>query len=328
VLDGVTPELDRWVDDNTTATDVALVPIDGARWARPRYAWSIGGLAEVHQAPATALRRAIASRRLASEGAERQRALLQLDAELAGVLASKLPLEATHLVVSQTLLPHLWRLGVLGGRTFDVLATRPPLSDLHAQLDRAARCHPQSKTLADFRADPHLLAAEAEAFARADRIVTAHTQLAASFGPKAVRVPWILPPARTLPKRSPGDRLHVWFPATTLGRKGCRALREAIDDLPIRLFAPNRVLESPHFWSGHDVVLGPVDPANVDVVALPAWVEPAPRTLLNAVAMSLPVIASTACGLATVAGVHEVAPDDIEGLRAALRDHIECNRLD
>jgi hypothetical protein len=321
VLDGVTPELDRWVRTEAAGSDVALVPIDGARWHRPRYAWSTAGFARVQQAPALALRRAIASRRLAAEGAARQRALLDLDAELATALARAIPMEATHLVVAQTLLPHLQRAGVLGGRTFDVLATRPSLAHLHATLDRAAACHPESRTLADFRADPWLVEAEAHALARADRIVSPHAELAAAFGDRAVRVPWVVPPSRPRPARAPGAPLSVWFPASTLARKGCRELLHATADLPIRVHAPDRVLEAPGFWAGRDVVLGPVDPRAVDLVVLPAWVEPAPRVLLSAIATGLPVVASTACGLADVPGVEEVATGDAEALRAVLARH-------
>ncbi|MNX44761.1 hypothetical protein D3C86_752580 [compost metagenome] len=52
---------------------------------------------------------------------------------------------------------------------------------------------------------------------------------------------------------------------------------------------------------------------------LPAHVEHAPRALLRAVAAGVPVVASTACGLAGVPGVHEVAPGDIDALRTALQ---------
>ncbi len=61
--------------------------------------------------------------------------------------------KATHVVVQQNLLPFLWRAGVLGGRTFDVLMTALPLKNLQTQLDFAASLHPESKTLADFRVD-------------------------------------------------------------------------------------------------------------------------------------------------------------------------------
>jgi hypothetical protein len=57
-----------------------------------------------------------------------------------------------HACVAQSLLPHLWRDGALGGRTFDVLMTRLPLRVLHARLDEAWMRKPDRKSLCEFRA--------------------------------------------------------------------------------------------------------------------------------------------------------------------------------
>jgi glycosyltransferase involved in cell wall biosynthesis len=59
---------------------------------------------------------------------------------------------------------------------------------------------------------------------------------------------------------------------------------------------------------------------------LPAHVEHAPRALLRAVAAGVPVVASTACGLAGLQGLHnvaEIAPGDIDALRTALRTALQ-----
>jgi hypothetical protein len=58
-------------------------------------------------------------------------------------------------------------------------------------------------------------------------------------------------------------------------------------------------------------------------VVLPAWVEHQPRRLLQAVAASVPVIATTACGLAGVPGVTTIPIGDVTALRGAL---IEVSR--
>jgi glycosyltransferase involved in cell wall biosynthesis len=63
--------------------------------------------------------------------------------------------------------------------------------------------------------------------------------------------------------------------------------------------------------------------AGASVVVLPAHIEHAPRALLRAVAAGLPVVASTACGLAALPGVREVAAGDVEAMRTALR--AACN---
>ncbi len=63
-----------------------------------------------------------------------------------------IPVESTHLVITQNLLPFLWEEGVLGGRTFDVLMNRLPVEILHKRLDMAKENFPESNTLDDFRA--------------------------------------------------------------------------------------------------------------------------------------------------------------------------------
>ncbi|MEX1366270.1 MAG: VanW family protein [Nannocystaceae bacterium] len=316
LVDGVWPEHDAWLGQQRDPSDILLLPLDGRRLHRARYAWSSEGFAAVHSFPALALRRAIGSRRLAHQGAARQRALSRYETQLAEAMAQRLPATATHLVVAQPLLPHLWRLGALGGRHFDVLMTRPPLHRLHAALDRAHRLHPSSATLADFRADFAWMELEAEALAAADRIVTPHAGIAQAFGERAVRLGWSRPPATPRPSQSSSGPARLWFPASTLGRKGAYELREALAGLPpveLRLGGP--VLEAPGFW-GRPTRPGGLDEA--DLVVLPAHVESAPRRLLAARARGLPVIASDACGLDPEPGLTIVAAGDPAALRQAI----------
>ena len=56
----------------------------------------------------------------------------------------------------------------------------------------------------------------------------------------------------------------------------------------------------------------------IAAIVLPAIVEHQPRALLAALASSIPVIATPACGLAPRAGLTLVPPMDAEALRAAL----------
>lgn len=319
LVDGVWPEHDAWLRSERDPADLLLLPLDGRRLHRARYAWSSAGFAAVRSFPGLALRRAIGSRRLARQGAARQRALARFEAELAEAMAERLPPAATHLVVAQPLLPHLWRMGVLGGRRFDVLMTRPPLAMLHEALDRAHRLHPQSPTLADFRADPQWMELEAAALAAADRIVTPHAAIARRFGDRALRLGWSRPPTTPRPPRPRGGPPRLWLPASTLGRKGAYELREALAALPLaavelRLGGP--VLESPGFWD-RPARPGTLDDA--DLVVLPAHVETSPRRLLAARARGIPVIASDACGLDPEPGLVIVPAGDAEALREALR---------
>lgn len=316
LVDGRWPEHDAWLRAEHGPTDVLMLPLDGRRLGRARYAWSSEGFAAVHAFPALTIQRALASRRLATQGAARQRALLRHEARLAAAMARRLPASATHLVVTQTLLPHLWRAGALGGRCFDVLMTRPPLWMLHAALDRAARLHPDSPTLADFRADPAAVALEREALAAAERIVTPHAGIAREFGARAVRVGWDRPPqvpARVDRARSGPPR--VLFPASTLGRKGAYELREALRDLDITLMRGGPVLEGPDFW-GRPVPTGGIDDA--ELVVLPAHAEAAPRRLLDALARGRRVVASDACGLDPEPGLTLVPAGDAVALREAI----------
>ena len=80
-------------------------------------------------------------------------------------------------------------------------------------------------------------------------------------------------------------------------------------------------LEGADFWAG--VQLAPVEPGahwldGVRAVVHPALAEAAPRRLLEALAAGVPVIATTACGLAPQAGLTLVPMDDADALAAAM----------
>ncbi|MFO0988462.1 MAG: VanW family protein [Alphaproteobacteria bacterium] len=321
LLDGVVPEFDAHVQATRRDGDTLFVPLDGKRFGKPNYAWTTAGFAKVRTATLATLRRAWQSRRLADQGAVRQRALLAAAERLARRYARRLAPEATHLVVAQGLLPHLWRDGHLKGRSFDVLMTALPMGVLQQRLDDAARLHPESRTLGDFRADPALVAAEAAALARARKIVTAHADVAALFPTKAVTLEWIVP--RSAPAAAPaaGAKHRVVFPAATLGRKGAYELRAALKGLDVTLVIAGAEHEGADFWNGFDVERrrpGPDLLAGASAVVLPAFVEHAPRALLRARAACVPVIASRECGLPRQPGVSLVPAGDVSALSAAL----------
>lgn len=306
LVDAFQPEHHAWMTAHRRPEDSLLLPLKSRR-----YPWSASGM--VRHAPLTALRRSLTSRRLARQGAARQRALLAMDEAMARALARRLPPLARHVTISQNLLPFLWEAGVLGGRTFDVFMTRLPMRDLEATLDAAARQHPESPTLADFRAPDDIVRAEAEALAAARQWITPHSAIAGLAGCRAAPLEWQLPQMR------PAARGRVFvFPASTLGRKGAYDLRSVARELhlPIRLGGP--VLEGENFWQG--VEASPAGDAWLDgaaAVVLPAWVEHQPRRLLRAVAAGVPVIASEACGLRQVQGVTTIPTGDAGALRAA-----------
>ena len=316
LVDAWWPEHDAYLREQAGPGDWLFTPLDSLRLGLGPYRWNSAGFAAVRQAPWLVAARSWRSRRLARQGAARQRALLEMDEALARHYARGLPFAATHLVVSQTLLPFLWREGALGGRSFDVLMTRLPLAALQATLDRAARAWPQSPTLADFRADPALLEAEREALAAARRWVTPHSAIARLAGEKAEKLGWHLP-APVLVRAPRGTSIS--FPTSTLGRKGAYELRAVAKELDLSLLLGGPVLEGDRFWDG--VQATPANGAllrDAAVVVLPAWLEDQPRRLLQAAAAGVPVIASDACGLDGVSGVTTVAAGDVRAVCEAL----------
>lgn len=313
MVDGWWPEFDLAIQQRRKEGDWLLMPLRGQRFRN--YRWDMRGFARrVRQAPLETLWRSLGSRRLAAQGAERQRALLRYDEQLARRYARQLPPEALHLVVSQGLLPHLWRAGALGGRSFDVMMTRLPMRALEATLDRAAARHPDCGTLVDFRAPPELVEAEEEALAEARHWITPHSGIARIGGGRAVKLAWQIPPRDHFGER--GN--DVLFPASTLGRKGAYELAEAARELGLRVQLGGAMLEGTKCWRGIETGRASENWEGVGIVALPAWVEHQPRVLLRAVSAGLPVIAGEGCGLEGVAGVTTIAEGDIAGLKNAL----------
>ncbi|HSS22411.1 MAG TPA: VanW family protein [Pyrinomonadaceae bacterium] len=318
LLDEYWPEFDRYISNSKQERDLLCVPLDGRKYEKSNYAWTTDGFGLVKQSRFFALRRAYESRKSSAHGAARQAAALQSNEKLAARYATRLAYEVTHVTVMQNLLPYLWRQGHLTGRTFDVLMTRLPLANLQNRLDTAFQLHPESPTLSDFRANPELVASETAALARANRIITPHTEIAALFPEKSVLVDWVLPRVESIVKANKQQPARIVFPAATLGRKGVYELREALSGLEVELALAGPILERKDFWKGVRVRQLPRDVdwlESATAVVLPSFVEHNPRRLLEALARGVPVIASEACGLGNVGGVTTV---DTHG--SSLRD--------
>lgn len=292
VLDEVWPEHADFVRRQRKNEDQVLAPGGFVR-ALPRYAWPEA----TPTAPLATVRRHLTMRRVAkARGAVRQAAYLRDDERLALALAKRIDHRARHLVVSQTFVPFLWREGHLGGRTFDVLMTRYALADLHARLDAFAARHPDSPTIADFRAPEALVAAEAEALAGARRIVTPHHDIAEAHAGQAVWLDWAQPAVRD---RATGDR--VAFLGPTITRQGAREAREIARALPRPLIVFGPDLEGPDFWTGVPIErrafgLGWLD--GLGAIYHPAAITHAPRSLIEAQAHGVTIYAHASCGLA------------------------------
>jgi len=292
VLDEMWPELRDHVGRTVKAGDQVLVPGAFGK-TLPRYGWGLGRTAGGMET----VRRHLVMRRVArAAGAVRQAAYLGADRDLAKALARRIDFRAGHVVVSQTFLPFLWREGVMGGRSFDVLMTRYPLAALHARLDAVAARYPHSPTIADFRAPDAVVADEAEALTAARRVVSPHHDIAESFGERALWLDWQAPAAR--PRRT-GDRTAFLGP--TIARQGAHEVRDIAARLksPLIVFGPD--LEGGDFWRGVDIerrTMGAGWLDDIGAILHPAAITHVPRRLVEASAHGVAVYADASCGLA------------------------------
>jgi hypothetical protein len=288
LLDARWPEFDQWCAGHSRDGDRWLTPLDGRRFKKQNYAWSPPEEAEIYHATVATFLRSFRQRRLPAQGALRQKVLLEADRKLAEQYRKKLSPECRHLVISQNLLPHLWEMGVLGGRTFDVLMERWPLVELQRRLNVASKRHLESPTLGDFRADPVLVRMESEALAQAGKLITPHRAMAKHFGHRAWLLDWAMPEVEVRGGEV-GD--HFFLPCSPLGRKGIYDLEGG--GRKILVLGKAREGAGGEFYE--QGVLA--DLGTAEAVVLPAWIEHQPRLALQALAMGIPVYATEECGL-------------------------------
>jgi hypothetical protein len=317
LVDEAWPEFQALWAARAGPTDVLGLPLDGGRWRMGRYAWAGAPAGRTRDAMLAALGRSAAVRRLASKGPERRRAELAGAEAIARSLERLLTPDDLDIVVAQSLLPYLWRRGRLGGRRFSVLMTRAPMGVLQARLDEAHAAAPEQASLADFRADPALVAAEAMALAAAHGILTPHAAVAALFGERAERLDWMAPNRRAA-NGAAGRRIA--FPGPTAARKGAWAVRDAARALDLEVVTAGSELEGAGFWDGVKTMAPGTDWLDgVAAVVQPAVVEDNPRRLLRALAAGVPAIATPACGLDPQPGLTLIPPGNSAALIAALK---------
>lgn len=289
------PEFEKWCGRHHQEGDWWFTPLNGKRFRRENYAWKIPDGAKQQLETLKTLWRSFLHRSLPSQGAARQSALLAGEAGLALGYARRISPECRHLVISQSLLPHLQKLGVLGGRTYDVLMERWPLAELQRRLDEAASRFPESSSLADFRADSALIEAEEIALAGAGKLITPHRAIAQHFGHRAWLLEWEMPEVES--RKGPVNE-HLFLPCSPLGRKGIYELKEVIGERELRVLGRAREDELLDFFQQGTLA----DLETTRCLVLPAIIEHQPRLALRALAMGVPVIASRECGL----GPHEL----------------------
>jgi hypothetical protein len=308
------PEFQRYVQAARGIDDRFGVPINGARLGLGRYAWKMEGTNNVTSAPIAAFMRATALRLGAPSGPARRNKELAGSELIAKSLGRLLTPDIRTVTVAQSYLPFLYRDGLLGGREVSVLMSRLPMAALHARLDKAAAAHPDRASLADFRASAWLMAAETEALADATHIITPHAEIAAMFPGRAIRLPWQIP---EISRKNHRFGSHIVFPGPTIARKGAFAVRNAAIALGLEVAPLGSELEGPDFWAPARVTKWRGWDDTVAVVQ-PSLVEDQPRALLMALALGIPVIATSACGLPLQKGLTIIPSDDPSALTCEL----------
>ena len=197
--------------------------------------------------------------------------------------------------------------------------TQIPLRLMQGRLDAAFARHPQSRTLRDFRVDESLVRLEEEALDEADKLITSHSEIVSLFPGKTHLLEWYVPKTHVRFDNKALKR-RIFFPASTLGRKGIYELRDAIRDLDVALVLGGPILEDSKFWQGIETMTTTSLDHRYDVssVVLPSLIENEPRVLLEAISAGVPVIASEACGLSKVDGVRTIRTGSVNDLRCAI----------
>ena len=334
LVDAWTPEFARHLGEHVAQADW-FVP-----WVRPARrnagTWT-------PPSPHTCARRASWQRtwwlrRAAGEGGGRQAATLRGQSAIARAFARRLAPRHTHLVVDQGLLLPLARLGALQGRTYEVLMHALPVGELQQRLDAAAARWPAAGSLRDFRAAADDGDLEDAALRGATRFATPHRDVArhlrAHYPAPVTELEWMQPePAGLRP--SAGLRAAaplVAFPASALARKGAPELAAALRELGWRVIVLGTPSSDPTLWHGVSMAQASWRDTtwlqHADVVALPAWIEHAPRAVLRALAHGLPVVATRACGLPPSPRLHEIDAGDVPALVAALKQAVASRRTE
>jgi hypothetical protein len=320
LLNDATPELERWLHTHQEQADW-LLP-----WVRRgRQGWRPPQRASVQVAVLAGLRRTVRLRIAIGEGRARQALRQQAAQELALAYAKRLTPLHTQLVIAQDLLVPLWRLGVLGGRTYCVYLRELPASEIQARLDIGALLWPDEKEFRDFRVDEAWQRDEWAALAAATSRLTAHAmiiEVLAKAGLSAQCLPWCEPTLPTARRpTSAAQKLTLTLAASALARKGALEVAAVARALNARVLILGSAPTNPDHWRGIEWRLSGYESdwlAQTDVALLPAYIEHCPQVLLKALAAGIPVIATTACGLAARPGLTLVAPGDVSALKVAV----------
>jgi hypothetical protein len=320
-LDEKWSEFDKYVKSISTNSDNFIVALLKNRFVKSeRYSWKALNPKNTYSTTFQGIYRAIKLRVASKKKNNVFELMLELDKKIAKKAAKNIPLASTHLVISQNLLPFIYETGVLGGRTFDVLMTRLPFEKLHERLDFAFSKHTESPTLRDFRVPKELIELENKALTKARKIITTHSEIAEIFKNKVEKLNWELPMLPNIKQR--GNK--VLFPASAVGRKGAYEIKILAKELNFDLTVSGRTIENDNFWEGLKVDSFKGNYDQIGLVIYPTYIEHQPRQILKAIAMGIPVITTTACGLDSSEKVKIFPLNDIEGIKNEIKKALEA----
>ena len=316
ILDEKWPEFDSYIQSIVTPKDRFIVPLKKNKLLKSdRYAWAACNSSKTYQTLFQGVYRAI-QLRLASKAKNNVfELMLHLDKKIGIAASKKIPVDSSHVVISQNLLPFIYKTGVLGGRTFDVLMTRLPFEKLHERLDYAYSIHNQSLTLKDFRASQYLVDLENKALTKARKIISPHSEIAEIFKNKIDRLEWNFPNIKST--ISAGSK--VLFPASAVGRKGAYEIKRLAKELNLNLTVSGRVLEGENFWEGITTDQFKGDYEEIGLIVYPTFIENQPRQILRAISNGIPVITTTACGLDNQNNIKVFEIDELEGIKNEIK---------
>lgn len=294
ILDEKWPEFDNYITPFVTSSDYFIVPLKKGLFIKTnRYSWSAMQSKNTKSTAFQGIYRALKLRYAPKNKNNSFELSLQLDKKIAIAAAKKIPIDSTHVVISQNLLPFIYETGALGGRTFDVVMTRLPFEKIHQKLDFAVSKHPESPTLNDFRASKELIKLENEALTKARKIITPHSEIAAIFKNKVEKLSWYIPTE----KKQQQKGTKVLFPASSVARKGAYEIKKLTKELNLTLAVTGRTLENENFWEGVQIEKFNGDFNQIGLVLYPTYIEHQPRKILKAISKNIPVITTANCGI-------------------------------
>ncbi|PJJ79189.1 VanW family protein [Mucilaginibacter auburnensis] len=324
VLDERWTEYEQYINSIATPNDIIIMP-SGKHDAKylHKFRWQIKDGPTIKTFIMPAVQRTIWRHIYAKMNRNVFASSLKLDRLIAKKIAKRIPYNATQLVVAQNLLPFLQQEGLFGGRRYNVLMTRLPLTYLHDRLNIAHKLYPQSKTLDDFRANDDIVESEILALNRAEHIITPHEEIAELFNNKVIKLKWA---HSDIPAKEKIRGNKVLFPASGVARKGAFEIKRLAIELDLTLVVTGGAMEHIGFWEGVRIAA----PANdllddIALVVYPTYVEHSPRIILKALSCNIPVITTNACGLPPQNNLTIVKTGDYDQLREAVKSALFSN---